>query len=150
MVDNWPGRGFYRGNKNALLADTNRVLGIVATPPNDKRTPPEEGHDDAMRPTPKMPPGGIGTWVRPPSEQAALATALDEAGVLTPTKNAEMSAAAGMDIGATDIGPAKMSRSTAEAMGYTGDACDHCGSMKMQRTGHCNTCAECGTTTGCS
>ena len=44
----------------------------------------------------------------------------------------------------------KMSREQAANMGYTGDACDHCGSMKMQRTGHCNTCAECGTTTGCS
>lgn len=131
MVDNWPGRGFYRGNKNALLADTNRVLGIVATPPNNKRTPPEEGHDDAMRPLPKMPPGGIGTWVKPADPDAQVGLV-------------------GMDIGTTDLGPAKMSRSTAEQMGYTGDACDHCGSMKMQRTGHCNTCAECGTTTGCS
>lgn len=56
----------------------------------------------------------------------------------------------GEQIGVTDVGPAKMSRRTAEQLGFTGDACDNCGSMKMQRTGHCNTCAECGTTTGCS
>lgn len=44
----------------------------------------------------------------------------------------------------------KMSRQQAVGMGYTGDQCDHCGSMKMQNTGTCMTCAECGTTTGCS
>jgi hypothetical protein len=49
-----------------------------------------------------------------------------------------------------DVGPARMSRENATGMGYTGDACDHCGSMRMKHTGHCNTCEECGTTTGCS
>lgn len=70
--------------------------------------------------------------------------------MLPGSEAAEMGAAAVMTIGVTDVGPALMSRKHAEQMGYTGDACDHCGSMKMQRTGHCNTCAECGTTTGCS
>jgi len=124
--------GYYRGNKNALLADTHRVLGIVAQPPE------ELGGGRAIT-DPKMPPGGIGTWVKPDVEAKADAMR-EDIGI----------AGVGEKIGATDIGPAKMSRSTAEAMGYTGDACDHCGSMKMQRTGHCNTCAECGTTTGCS
>lgn len=121
--------GFYRGNKNVLLADAQRIAGV--------------------RPL-DLQPGAIGTWVRPPSEQAALATALDEAGVLTPAKNAEMSAAAGMDIGTTDVGPTKMSRTTATQMGYTGDACDNCGSMKVKISGHCTVCDDCGTTSGCS
>lgn len=43
-----------------------------------------------------------------------------------------------------------MSRDQAIQMGFTGDQCDNCQSMKMQVTGHCATCAECGTTTGCS
>lgn len=100
--------GFYRGNKNALLANAMLVAGVAPTLPA------------------KVPPGGIGTWVKPLEQMP------------------------GERLSVIDIGPAKMSRSTAEAMGYTGDACDYCGSMKMQRTGHCNTCAECGTTTGCS
>lgn len=50
----------------------------------------------------------------------------------------------------TEIGPSRMSRSTATSMGYTGDSCDRCGSMRMKHTGHCNTCEECGETTGCS
>lgn len=116
-VENWPGRGYYRGNKSAFLADAYKVNGI-----------------DPSR--------------------SALALALDEAGALTPQQNAIMSSealsGAGETIGVTDVGPALMSRTTATALGYTGDACDNCGSMKMQRTGHCNTCAECGTTTGCS
>ena len=41
-------------------------------------------------------------------------------------------------------------RGAAVLQGFTGDQCDNCGSMKMQQTGHCKTCAECGTTTGCS
>jgi len=100
--------GFYRGNRNALLADAYKINGIT-TPLMQTLTP--------------MLPG---------------------------TEAAEMGAAAKMTIGVTDVGPALMSRSTAAQLGYTGDACDNCGSMKMQRTGHCNTCDECGTTTGCS
>lgn len=132
MVDNWPGRGFYRGNKNALLADTNRVLGIVAQPPE------ELGGGRAIT-DPKMPPGAIGTWVKRPD--------IDKIGEYNRT---HPEALPGEKIGATELGPVKMKREQATQMGYTGDACDHCGSMKMKVTGHCNTCEECGTTTGCS
>lgn len=53
-MENWPGRGFYRGDKEAMLADAHRVMGIVATPPDTRRTPPASGHDDAMRPLPAI------------------------------------------------------------------------------------------------
>ena len=35
-------------------------------------------------------------------------------------------------------------------MNYTGNFCDNCGSDKMVRTGTCETCQSCGTTSGCS
>ncbi len=38
----------------------------------------------------------------------------------------------------------------AKMMGFTGDACSECGSMKMVRNGTCTKCADCGSTTGCS
>lgn len=41
-------------------------------------------------------------------------------------------------------------RKAAQEQGYTGDQCDQCQSMRMKRTGHCSTCEDCGTTTGCS
>lgn len=46
--------------------------------------------------------------------------------------------------------PGTSLRDDARAKGYTGDTCDNCGSTRMLRTGHCNTCEACGTTTGCS
>lgn len=84
-------------------------------------------------------PGGNGAWVKPDVERKAEAMR-DDIGIV----------GVGEKIGTTDVGPAKMKREHATSMGYTGDACDHCGSMKMKRTGHCNTCEDCGTTTGCS
>lgn len=36
------------------------------------------------------------------------------------------------------------------SMGFTGDQCSSCGSMKMKVSGHCMVCTDCGTTTGCS
>ena len=38
----------------------------------------------------------------------------------------------------------------AKAMGYTGETCTNCGSMKMKRNGSCMVCIDCGETTGCS
>lgn len=40
--------------------------------------------------------------------------------------------------------------SVARQMGFTGDSCDTCGSMRMKVAGHCTVCEDCGTTTGCS
>lgn len=40
--------------------------------------------------------------------------------------------------------------SKARAMGYTGDPCPSCSSMKMKRNGSCMVCEDCGETTGCS
>lgn len=39
---------------------------------------------------------------------------------------------------------------SARQQGYTGNFCDVCGSAKMRQTGHCLTCDECGSTTGCT
>lgn len=36
------------------------------------------------------------------------------------------------------------------AMGFTGDECDHCHGSRVVQTGHCKTCQDCGTTSGCS
>lgn len=47
-------------------------------------------------------------------------------------------------------GEGKPTREQSRSMGYTGDQCSHCQSMRMQIAGHCLVCAECGTTTGCS
>ncbi|MBS71937.1 MAG: ribonucleoside-diphosphate reductase, adenosylcobalamin-dependent [Thermoplasmata archaeon] len=38
----------------------------------------------------------------------------------------------------------------AREQGFTGDICGTCGGSKMQRSGTCLKCAECGSTTGCS
>ena len=38
----------------------------------------------------------------------------------------------------------------ARQMGFTGDACEECGSMKMVRNGTCTKCLDCGSTSGCS
>lgn len=51
---------------------------------------------------------------------------------------------------ATELGAGRMTRDQARGQGYTGNSCTHCGSLKMQIAGHCEVCAECGTTTGCS
>jgi hypothetical protein len=34
-------------------------------------------------------------------------------------------------------------------LGYTGNVCDSCGSIKMVRSGTCEVCQECGRTSGC-
>jgi len=38
---------------------------------------------------------------------------------------------------------------TVRAAGYTGNVCSACGSMRMRRAGACETCEDCGTTSGC-
>jgi hypothetical protein len=38
----------------------------------------------------------------------------------------------------------------ARLMGFTGDDCSECGSMKMVRNGTCTKCLDCGSTSGCS
>lgn len=38
----------------------------------------------------------------------------------------------------------------AKSEGYTGDACDTCGGLKMKRNGACLLCEDCGTSSGCS
>jgi hypothetical protein len=36
------------------------------------------------------------------------------------------------------------------SQGYTGDCCQNCGGFRVVRSGTCATCADCGTTSGCS
>ncbi|MCX7908221.1 MAG: vitamin B12-dependent ribonucleotide reductase [Ignavibacteria bacterium] len=40
--------------------------------------------------------------------------------------------------------------SAAQGLGYTGETCPSCGSIRMRRSGTCSVCEDCGTTTGCS
>jgi ribonucleoside-diphosphate reductase alpha chain len=39
---------------------------------------------------------------------------------------------------------------TAQALGYTGESCSNCNSMRVKRNGSCTVCEDCGSTTGCS
>lgn len=38
----------------------------------------------------------------------------------------------------------------AKAIGFTGEQCMHCGSMRVRRNGSCTVCEDCGGTSGCS
>jgi len=38
----------------------------------------------------------------------------------------------------------------AKAIGYTGEQCSSCGSIRVKRNGSCTVCEDCGTTSGCS
>jgi len=38
----------------------------------------------------------------------------------------------------------------ATALGYTGEQCSNCNSMRVKRNGSCTVCDDCGTTSGCS
>ncbi|MCX7880435.1 MAG: vitamin B12-dependent ribonucleotide reductase [Ignavibacteria bacterium] len=38
----------------------------------------------------------------------------------------------------------------AKGLGYTGEFCPACGSIRMRRSGTCSVCEDCGTNTGCS
>jgi hypothetical protein len=49
-----------------------------------------------------------------------------------------------------DIAQPALTATTAKTIGFTGNSCTQCGSMRMQVAGHCEVCQECGTTTGCS
>jgi ribonucleoside-diphosphate reductase alpha chain len=40
--------------------------------------------------------------------------------------------------------------SNATALGYTGEQCGNCSSMRVKRNGSCTVCEDCGTTSGCS
>jgi len=44
----------------------------------------------------------------------------------------------------------ELSADEAVSLGYTGEQCDNCGSMKVRRNGTCSVCEDCGHTTGCS
>jgi hypothetical protein len=41
-------------------------------------------------------------------------------------------------------------RSVALSQGYTGNFCDDCGGARMTRSGTCEKCEDCGSTSGCS
>lgn len=47
-------------------------------------------------------------------------------------------------------GTATLTTHQARSVGFTGNPCPICESMRMVHTGHCDTCQECGNTTGCS
>lgn len=41
-------------------------------------------------------------------------------------------------------------KNEAKAIGYTGEQCEHCGSIRVKRSGSCTVCEDCGSTSGCS
>lgn len=55
MIENWPGRGFYRGNKQAMVADAVRFGGLVLSAPVSPEEPPPEV------PAPRVPPAIVDT-----------------------------------------------------------------------------------------
>jgi ribonucleoside-diphosphate reductase alpha chain len=58
---------------------------------------------------------------------------------------------AAMEAQAPAKGDAKVDKiREARMKGYTGDACETCGSMAMVRNGTCTKCIDCGSTSGCS
>jgi ribonucleoside-diphosphate reductase alpha chain len=58
---------------------------------------------------------------------------------------------AAMEAQAPARGNAKVDKIVEARMkGYTGDACETCGSMAMVRNGTCTKCIDCGSTSGCS
>jgi len=44
----------------------------------------------------------------------------------------------------------KVKAREAKAIGYTGEQCQNCGSIRVRRNGSCTVCDDCGTTSGCS
>jgi ribonucleoside-diphosphate reductase alpha chain len=44
----------------------------------------------------------------------------------------------------------KMDAKEAKRFGYTGEQCEHCGSIRVRRNGSCTVCEDCGGTSGCS
>ncbi len=47
-------------------------------------------------------------------------------------------------------GQMQVSPNDAKSIGYTGEQCEYCGSMRVRRNGACTVCEECGGTSGCS
>ena len=88
--------------------------------------------------------GGRATATRAVAEQAT--TALEE------VDEVPLPTVAGVaDSGAAVLVANQQSAiRTAQARGYTGDACSECGNMTMVRNGTCLKCDTCGSTSGCS
>ncbi len=44
----------------------------------------------------------------------------------------------------------KKLKAESKQLGYTGEQCDNCGSIRVRRNGSCTVCEDCGSTSGCS
>ena len=89
--------------------------------------------------------GGRATATRAVAEQ--VATALEEVDeVHMPTLAAHVDGGAAVLVANQQQSAIR----TAQAKGYTGDACSECGNMTMVRNGTCLKCDTCGSTSGCS
>ncbi|MGQ0664891.1 MAG: vitamin B12-dependent ribonucleotide reductase [Pseudomonadota bacterium] len=86
-----------------------------------------------------------------PSSDEGLAVGLAEP---LPPSPAEDRQPMGFAIGpgaAASAAAARLARAREARMkGYTGDACDGCGSLAVVRSGTCTKCLDCGATSGCS
>jgi ribonucleoside-diphosphate reductase alpha chain len=50
----------------------------------------------------------------------------------------------------TNLTQPEFNYSEAITLGFTGEQCDNCGSMRVKKNGTCSVCLDCGHTTGCS
>ncbi|OGU58682.1 MAG: ribonucleoside-diphosphate reductase, adenosylcobalamin-dependent [Ignavibacteria bacterium GWF2_33_9] len=50
----------------------------------------------------------------------------------------------------TSVMQPEFNYSEAVSLGFTGEQCDNCGSMRVKKNGTCSVCLDCGNTTGCS
>lgn len=50
----------------------------------------------------------------------------------------------------TNLNQPEFNYSEAISLGFTGEQCDNCGSMRVKKNGTCSVCLDCGHTTGCS
>jgi ribonucleoside-diphosphate reductase alpha chain len=111
--------------------------------------PVNGGHDKAPHGVPASGGGkpanggahGAGGYALTPAGERAVA--LSRVAEATPKESAREMRASGVDSRLTQSELAKLK-------GYTGDACDDCGSFTMVRNGSCLKCETCGATSGCS
>jgi len=82
-------------------------------------------------------------WCRLPNEGGWAPCPPEAQGVMTPPAPATVEW-----VEPPTASPHELSR-LARAGGYTGNECDHCGSMRMRQNGTCEVCDDCGESGAC-
>lgn len=139
-MTHFPNRGFYRGDLDKMLAEARAAF--------DRLTPEQQtAHRQAQRESWVKGEMGIGN----DADEAAAREAFHQRQLEKRDRHAQHYSTGVQTIAepapdAIDI----QSPLTPRQMGYTGNTCSNCGSTRMSIAGHCEVCADCGTTTGCS